>query len=110
MCIATLCGLDQLVYDVLWRRLIGVTHTKVNDIFAPGAGFLLELSCNIEDVRRETVDSCKMVVHSDSKNKGARRPSLKCKRACAQLLLFGNTQNLGELVGCLVAWNELARV
>jgi len=42
----------ELVDNVLGRGLIGVTHTKVDNIFATRARRLLQLANNIEDIRR----------------------------------------------------------
>jgi len=46
--------------------LIGITHPKINNIFAPGARFLLQLSDDIEDVGRESFNALKMGVHGKS--------------------------------------------
>jgi hypothetical protein len=56
----------QLFDDVTRGGLIGITHPKINNIFAPGARFLLQLSNDIEDIGRESLNALKMGVHGKS--------------------------------------------
>ena len=61
--VAALNRLTQLLYDV-WRcRLIGVAHTKINDVFSTRTRGLLQFTDDIEDVGRETLNALKMGIH-----------------------------------------------
>jgi len=52
MRIAALCDFDQLVDDVLRRRLIGITHAKINDVLTATPRVEFQLVDLIEYVRR----------------------------------------------------------
>jgi hypothetical protein len=45
-------GIAQFVDNVRGRRLIGVTHTKINDVLTSSARSLLQLTYDVEDVWR----------------------------------------------------------
>ncbi len=66
MGITALGRFAQLFNDVGRSGLIGITHPKINNIFAPGARFLLQLSDDIEDIGRESLDALKMGIHGKS--------------------------------------------
>ena len=61
MCIVTLGCFGQFIDNVLGRWLIRISHTKIDDIFSPRTGSRLQLIDNIEDIRRQTFDSWKIV-------------------------------------------------
>ena len=52
MSISSIHGFFELVDDVLRRGLIGVPHAKVDNIFTTRARRLLQLTNDIEDIRR----------------------------------------------------------
>jgi hypothetical protein len=45
-------GIAQFVNNVRGRRLIWVTHTKINDVLTSSARGLLQLTYDVEDVGR----------------------------------------------------------
>jgi hypothetical protein len=55
--------LDQLVDDMLRRRLIGVAHAEIDDVFTGGASSGLHRVDFSEDVRREALDAVKFGFH-----------------------------------------------
>ena len=61
MCIVALGSFGQFIDNVLRRWLIRISHTKIDDIFSPRTGSRLQLIDNIEDIRRQTFDSGKIV-------------------------------------------------
>jgi hypothetical protein len=67
MRVPALCGFNQFVYNVLWRRLVWVSHTEINNVLTRGPRFLLEFACDVENVGGESIDTGKMVVHNGSK-------------------------------------------
>jgi hypothetical protein len=52
--------LDQLVDDVLRRRLVGIPHPEVDDVLAPCSRFGLQLVDDVEDIRRQPLDAVKI--------------------------------------------------
>jgi hypothetical protein len=42
MVLAVFDGLDELINDMAWGRLIGISHAEINDVFAPMSGLQLE--------------------------------------------------------------------
>ena len=63
MGIAALNCLGQLIHDVLGGRLVGIPHSKVDNILAAGTGCRLQLANNIENIRRQSFYPLKVVVH-----------------------------------------------
>ena len=63
MRIASINRFFQLVNNVLGRRLIGVAHPEINDVFTSGASRLLQFPNDIEDIGREAFDTLKRLVH-----------------------------------------------
>ena len=59
MGVLTISRLGELVDDVLWRGLIGITHAEVDDIFTPRPGCRLQFVDDIEDIRRQAPNSGK---------------------------------------------------
>src|SRR5688572_27540948 len=55
MGVAAACSLDELLYDVIRRRLIGVTHAEVDDVLAARTGACLQIVHDVEDVRRQAL-------------------------------------------------------
>ena len=66
MRIAALSGLAQFIDNVLRGRLVGVAHPEINNVFTPGARFLLQLANNVENVGRKSLNALKMRVHTQS--------------------------------------------
>jgi len=61
VCVIALRGFSQLVDNVLRGRLVRISHTKIDDILSPRTSGCLQLIDNIEDIRRQTLDSWKIV-------------------------------------------------
>lgn len=57
---------DQLVDDVLRRGLIGIAHAEVDDVLAPGSRLGFQLVDDVEDIRRQALDSRKIVFHPEA--------------------------------------------
>ena len=53
-------GLDQLLDDVLRRRAVGIAHRQVDDVVAAAPRRHLQLVGDVEDVRRQPLDSRKL--------------------------------------------------
>lgn len=52
MRVAAFYGLDELLYDVLGRRLIRIAHPEVHDVLATRTRLGLQLIDDVEDVGR----------------------------------------------------------
>ena len=63
VCIAASDGLTQLFDNMCWCRLVWVAHTEIDNVLAPSARGLLQLSDDVEDVRGKTLDALKMGIH-----------------------------------------------
>lgn len=68
MGIAALNCLGQLIHDVLGCRLIGIPHSKVDNILAAGTGCRLQLADDIKHIRRQSFDPLEVVVHALTPN------------------------------------------
>jgi hypothetical protein len=66
MRVTTTGGLDHLLDDMRWRRLVGIAHAEIDDVLAGGTRLRLELTNDIEDVGRQSLDAGEMFVHLDS--------------------------------------------
>lgn len=64
MGVAPLHGLGHFVDDMLGRGLIGVTHTKINNIFAPRPRGGFQFPNDVEHIGWQTLDALKIVIHS----------------------------------------------
>ena len=67
MGVLALRRLYQLVDDVLGRRLIRIAHPEIDDVLTPGSGGLLQFTYDIEDIRRQTLDTGKIGSHDSSR-------------------------------------------
>ena len=52
MGVAAMNCVSELVNNVLRCRLVGIAHTKVDDIFPAGTGRGLQLADDIKNIRR----------------------------------------------------------
>jgi hypothetical protein len=59
MGVAALSGLDHLVDDVLWRRLIGIAHAEIDNVFATFAGGCFQFPSDVEDIGGQSLDARK---------------------------------------------------
>ena len=53
----------HLFEDVRGRRLVRVSHTKIDDVITFGAGGLLECVHLGKDIRRQAADAVKVIIH-----------------------------------------------
>jgi len=65
--ITALGGLGQLVDNVLRRRLIRVTHAKINNILTTRPCRRLQLIDNVENIRRQPFDAGKFFYHTGNR-------------------------------------------
>jgi hypothetical protein len=61
MGIGALCGLDHLVDNMLGRRLVGIAHAEVDNVFATLARLRLQLVDDVEDVGGKPLDAGELV-------------------------------------------------
>ena len=61
MGISFLYRLDQLIDNVLWRSLIGISHSKIYDILSTRSCVLLQFIGDTEDIRRQALNARKVV-------------------------------------------------
>ena len=54
---AALDHLDQLVDDVLRRRLVRIAHAKVDNVFTAAARRHLDFADFVENIRRQTLNA-----------------------------------------------------
>ena len=71
MGVATARRLYQLVDDMVGRRLVGVAHSEVDDVLARRSRLLLQITDDIEYVRRKALDALEFSVHGRRLEKGA---------------------------------------
>ena len=64
MRVAAFCGLDELVHDVLGRRLIGIAHSEVDDVLATRARLGLQRIDDVEDIGRQALNAREIVDQS----------------------------------------------
>ncbi|MDC4225747.1 MAG: hypothetical protein MPW15_16225 [Candidatus Manganitrophus sp.] len=57
--VAAARGLDELVDDVLRRRLVRVAHAEIDHVLAALTGLRLQLVDDVEHIRRQPLDSLK---------------------------------------------------
>ena len=69
MGIASLGGFDQLIDNMLRRRLVGIAHAKVDYIFTPRSRCGFQFIDDIEDVGRKPFDSWKVVDQASNPEK-----------------------------------------
>ena len=62
MRIPTLRSFSQFVDNMLWRGLVWISHTKINDIFTPRARCCLEPGNFGKDIRGQTLDTSEFFV------------------------------------------------
>lgn len=65
MGIAALGNLNQLVDDMLGRRLIWIAHAEVDDILAARSRRCLQLIDNVENIGRKPLDAAKVGLRRD---------------------------------------------
>ena len=58
-------SLGQLVDNVRRRGQVRIAHAKVDNVFALRTSILFELVYDIEDIRRQSLDSIKITQGSD---------------------------------------------
>jgi hypothetical protein len=51
---------------VLGRRLVRVAHAEVDDVFAASSRLLLQITDDVEDVRREALDAREVGFHGST--------------------------------------------
>ena len=75
-------GLDQLVDDVLGRRLVRVAHAEIDDVLATGPGRFPALGDDVEDVGRQALDAREIRTgrRRHRKRRRDRSPARKCGR------------------------------
>ena len=56
-------GFHHLVHDMARRGLVGIAHAKIDDVLASRARLLLQLSNDVEDIGRKTLDALKLFIH-----------------------------------------------
>lgn len=52
MGVRPLCGLQQLIDNMLRGRLIGIAHAEIDNVLTAGTGRRLQLINDVKDVRR----------------------------------------------------------
>ena len=62
MGVPSMNGLGQFIHYVGRRRLIGIAHPKINDIFAPRPGRRLQLTNDVENIGRQALNTLEIVI------------------------------------------------
>ena len=63
VCAGTLRHFDHLVDDVLRCVAVGIAHAQINDVLSAMTGRHLQFVRNVKDVRRESFNAGKIVIH-----------------------------------------------
>jgi hypothetical protein len=66
MSVAAPGGFNQFVDYMRWRRLIRISHTKVDDILPSSPRTLLEVTNNVKNIGGEALYALKLIVHDFS--------------------------------------------
>ena len=55
--------LSQFLNNEIWGRQIRIAHAEIDDILTGGSGLLFEITNNIKDVWRQSLDTPKFIIH-----------------------------------------------
>jgi len=61
MSVATPDGLDQLVNNMLGRRLIRIAHAEIDDVFTPRSRGFFQTISNTENIGWQTLDAGEII-------------------------------------------------